>query len=88
MEGIFVIVLLSGLKTGWAVKPSFSIGLHARDRALLSSIQAFYGVGNIISNKATNSVMYSVCSIKELEVILNHFDSYPLITYLKKISWL
>jgi hypothetical protein len=54
--------------------------LHARDRALLSSIQAFYGVGNIISNKATNYVMYSVCSIKELEVILNHFDSYPLIT--------
>jgi hypothetical protein len=54
--------------------------LHYRDRALLSSIQAFFGVGNIRSNKATNSVTYSVCSIKELEVLINHFDSYPLIT--------
>jgi len=83
-EGMFVITITKtktrGNKSGWTVRPSFSIGLHVRDRALLDSIQAFFGVGNIRSNKATNSFMYSVYSIKELEVIINHFDKYPLIT--------
>jgi hypothetical protein len=65
-EAMFVVTVFntSDLKTGWSIKPSFSIGLHERDRALLSSIQAYFGVGHIRSHKATNSVMYSVNSIK------------------------
>ena len=39
----------------------------------------YFGVGNI-SIKAANSCVYSVQAIKDLDVILNHFDKYPLIT--------
>jgi len=47
---------------------------------LLEKIQAFFGVGNIsIGNN--NSVTYYVSSVNDLiNVIIPHFDKFPLIT--------
>jgi len=45
----------------------------------LNSIKSYFGVGNI-SIRANGSSVYYVQSIKDLDVILNHFDRYPLIT--------
>ena len=45
----------------------------------MKEIQNTLSVGNISKN-GTNSVIYSVDSIKEIPVIINHFDQYPLIT--------
>jgi hypothetical protein len=53
--------------------------LHKKDLPILNSIKAYFGVGNI-SVKANGSCVYYVQSIKDLDVILNHFDKYPLIT--------
>lgn len=70
----------SGYKLGWGVEPSFIICLHARELPLLEKIQAFFGVGDIsIGNN--NTVTYYVASIQALtNVIIPHFDRYPLIT--------
>lgn len=80
-EGCFSIKILENakLKTKWRVRPVFSITLHVKDLALLESIKNNLGVGNI-SKSGKKAVMYAVDSIKEIPVIINHFDKYPLVT--------
>jgi hypothetical protein len=53
--------------------------LHENDRALLELIKAFFGVGSI-TQQGQKSVQYRVTSIKELKVIISHFEKYPLMT--------
>lgn len=69
----------SKYKSGWRVETIFQINVHKKDKALLEKLQSYFGVGNIYDKKA-EYVQYSVNSIKDLKVILNHFDRYPLIT--------
>jgi hypothetical protein len=66
-------------KTNWRVKPIFSITLHKKDIVILECIKETLGVGKI-EIKEWSKVAYRVESIKELEVIINHFDKYPLVT--------
>lgn len=81
-EGCFIIGVSrnSKLSTGYRVKAIFQIHLHIRDRALLEKIQinSFEGVGYIQPDRDT--VIYSVSTVTDLEVIINHLDKYPLIT--------
>ena len=65
-------------QTGYQVIASFTIGLDKRDIALLKEIQLFFGVGNI--NTHGNMVYSKVTSIKDLSVIIAHFDKYLLLT--------
>ena len=67
-------------RTGYRVKATFSIGLHKRDLALLELIQQYLGVGSITNNLNTNGIIYRVSGLKELKVIISHFDKYPLLT--------
>jgi hypothetical protein len=67
------------MSTGWHCKPIFSIGLHNRDIKILEAIQRTLGVGKIYKH-GSDSIQYRVSSLKDLEVVLNHFDKYPLIT--------
>lgn len=67
---------------GYQIQVCFQIGLHKKDRALLEMIQSYFkGVGNILK-QGENLVQYRVTSIKDLEVIVEHFsvENYPLIT--------
>jgi GTP cyclohydrolase II len=50
---------------------------NKRDIALLEQIHKYFGVGKV--SIGSNAVI-SFDSIKELEVVINHFDKYPLIT--------
>ena len=81
-EGSFSLKIIkrSGYTHGWGVEPGFIISLHAKDLPLLEKIQSYFGIGNIsIGNN--NAVSYYVSSVQELtNVILPHFDKYPLIT--------
>jgi hypothetical protein len=53
--------------------------LHIKDLSLLYRIESFFGVGNISIN--AESVSYQVNSLKFLtEVIIPHFEKYPLLT--------
>jgi hypothetical protein len=72
------IVKSNSVKVGWVVQPVFQIGLHKKDINLLEKIQAFWGVGEIYHKE--ESCNYMVLSLRDLKVIINHFDNYPLIT--------
>lgn len=82
--------------TGWNVELCFQICLHKRDKALLEQIKNYFGslsapseqltspahgssVGNIYKHGA-NLIQYRVQSVKDLAVIINHFDKWRLIS--------
>ena len=66
-------------KLKWRVSPLFVIKLHIKDFAILELIKNTLMVGKIRKN-GVNSVQYVVESIKELQVIIDHFNKYPLVT--------
>lgn len=63
----------------WTVSPCFNITLHLRDIETLKAIQVFFnGVGGIATNNKL--AHYRVRSRDELQVIIDHFQKYPLHT--------
>lgn len=61
--------------------PGFIIQLHIKDEILLRKIHYFFGVGNISVRESNNTVRYEVQSLRAItNVIIPHFDKYPLIT--------
>ena len=53
--------------------------MHQKDRALLELIKTSLGVGQIYKH-GRDSIVVRVGSVKDLLVIIDHFDKYPLIT--------
>ena len=66
-------------KLKWRTSPVFVIKLHIKDIAILELIKNTLMVGKIRIN-GINSAQYVVESFQELQVIVNHFDMYPLVT--------
>ena len=60
-------------------KINLVISLHIGDLPLLELIPKFFGVGNI-TRFGKNGIIYRVSSINDLQLIISHFDKYPLIT--------
>lgn len=58
----------------------FSISLHSKDKTLLEKIKNFFGVGSIIFNENKNVARLLVYSIQDLEIIIQHFTKFILIT--------
>jgi len=80
-EGCFSLSIYKQGKnlTGWQVKPIFSISLHNKDIKLLEAIQRTFKTGKIYKH-GVDSMQYRVSSLNNLQIITDHFDSYPLIT--------
>jgi hypothetical protein len=80
-EGCFSVSISNNQdrKVGYSVKIFCQIGLHQKDLNVLEKIQSFFGVGNIYIKK-DNSAYFLVQSIQDLEIIIKHFDNYPLIS--------
>ena len=81
-EGCFLINIntRSDQKLGYNVNLMFKLKIHIRDKKLLDYIwNYFYNVGNITIRK-DGYVELIVSSIKDIKVLINHFDAYPLIT--------
>ena len=53
--------------------------MHKKDLLLLEAIQKTLGVGRI-TKSGKIALMFAVDSIKEMPIIINHFNKYPLIT--------
>lgn len=74
----------SANRTGFHLQLIFRIELHCRDALILNKVQFFFGVGNFRIQKSNNRstiAIYCVESIKDLtNVIISHFDKYPLLT--------
>ena len=91
-EGCFSIIIqiISPLKI--KVKASFEINLHIKDSRplrgrsqtdvnILYQIKSFFGVGNIYLRPSYNKAVYRVNKISDLiNVIIPHFNAYPLLT--------
>jgi hypothetical protein len=79
-EGSFIISMYKDEKSKmkWRVTPNFSIHIHTKDIAILESIRNTLGVGNVRQN-SRNTAIFRVDNIQELQIIVNHFNKYPLI---------
>jgi LAGLIDADG endonuclease len=67
-------------KTGRSARPEFRTALHKKDRPLLEAIKTFFDNVGCITKLGEDSIIYKIRSLKELVVIINHFDEYTLIT--------
>ncbi len=83
-EGSFVLSITKSntVRSGWIIKPRFRLRLHLqkKDLFILEAIQKFLGVGKVYVQGTNSAVEYRVFSIKELGVVLDHFDKFPLIS--------
>jgi hypothetical protein len=82
-EGCFYVEISKNplrVQTGYGVRVKFQFGLHKKDRALLESIQTYFGGVGYIIKQTEDSFQYTITSFKDLTVVLNHFESYPLKT--------
>lgn len=79
-EGYFSINIVKSIKVniGWAVSLHYGLNVHLKDKQLLKEIQSFFKVGNV--RQGDNNCQFVVTSLKDLEVIIDHFDNYPLIS--------
>jgi hypothetical protein len=82
-EGSFTVSVLksSSTKTGWNVNVRFTITAHITDLDLMLNLKQFFceDIGKISIFKDTCS--YRVNKLKDiLEIIIPHFDKYPLAT--------
>lgn len=74
------IVKRSDQLLGFNVNLVFKLKLHSRDIELLKSIRNTLGqIGNITIRK-DSYVEFIVSSKKDIEILIKHFDSYPLLT--------
>jgi hypothetical protein len=69
----------SDVLLGYSVSLSFKIKLHSKDKELLDKIFHFFNLGKIYIRK-DGYIEYVVNSIKDIQVIIHHFNNYPLIT--------
>nr|YP_010714095.1 LAGLIDADG homing endonuclease [Fuscoporia gilva]WDD39658.1 LAGLIDADG homing endonuclease [Fuscoporia gilva] len=84
-EGCFSFAIKPDAKSKlkWRTSPIFIIKLHIKDIAILELIKNTLMVGKIRTN-GINSAQYVVETIKELQVVINYFNKYPLRT--EKVS--
>ena len=75
-------------RVGWGVTPNFKINLHIKDVLMLRKLQGFFGIGTIYLNEKNNTASYMIQSLRDItNVIIPHFDKYPLLTQ-KKADYL
>lgn len=72
-------------KTGWLVQPCFQLGFHIKDKELLLKVKSFFNnVGSIYPINKNKALLYQVRNLKDInEIIIPHFEQYPLITQKK-----
>lgn len=80
-EGCFTTSIFkdSRMLLKWQVKPIFKITVHNKDINILEALQRTWGVGKIYKH-SDNASVYRVSSLKNLRIIINHFEKYPLLT--------
>ena len=71
----------NNLKIGWNVQLRMQISLHKKDKPLLEDIKKYFGSQVVnITKERLESIQFRVSSVKDLTVIIDHFNKYPLIT--------
>lgn len=80
-EGSFTLTVRksSKLTCGWESSACFAIGVDKKDKDLLNAVQAYFGVGQVAKGEK-NVYRYQVRKLNDLNIIIDHFNKYPLIT--------
>ena len=80
-EGSFGLYLAkdSSTRSGYQIQATFQRTLHKNDYALLEMVKEYFGVGGIYKD-GDRYIKYSVRSLKDLAIIIKHFEEYPLLT--------
>jgi len=63
-------------RLGLTISPRFGICMHKRDSVLIKKIKNYFKVG--MYKESGLFCYFEVSSIKELEIIINHFKYFPL----------
>lgn len=81
-EGCFHISVLRNAEyfCGYSVSLVFEINLIRTDHDLLCKLQDFFSVGGVSFQDKRNKAVYRVGAFKDMHVLINHFDQFPLIT--------
>lgn len=90
-EGSFMISFgkTSEARFGFRIRAIFQINLHKKDIELLKNIQEFFGgVGYITTDAANDTSAFRARSIKDLQIIIAHFDKFPLKTKKARRLWI
>jgi hypothetical protein len=66
-------------RMGYQIQAIFKIAIHKKDYDVLDAIQKFFGLGKITKHGDT-TLQYTVKSLADLQVIISHFDKYPLMS--------
>ncbi len=72
-------------KLGWAVKLCFRIALHVKDIGILDKIYEYFN-GGLVSSDVDCRIRFE--SLKDLDLVITHFDKFPLRTKKKIGSYL
>ena len=82
-EGCFMVIARKKPRSnlGWKIEANFSINLHKWDVKLLNNIKDFFGGIGQVSKERNGCCDFTVRSLDQIiNVILPHFDKYPLKT--------
>jgi LAGLIDADG endonuclease len=86
-EGCFTITFSPrrGLRTGWEVRPSFSVSQNADRGEVILIIKEYFGCGSIRPDRSDKTIKYEVRRIDDLiEKVIPHFERYPLLSSKQK----
>jgi hypothetical protein len=69
------------LRTGWEVRPSFSVSQNGDRAEVLHLMMEQFGCGTIRPDRSDKTLKYEVRNIRHLvERVIPHFRSYPLLS--------
>jgi LAGLIDADG endonuclease len=71
----------STLRTGWEVRPSFSVSQNGDRAEVLHLMMDYFQCGSIRPDRSDKTLKYEVRDIRNLiERVIPHFRSYPLLS--------
>ena len=69
------------LRTGWEVRPSFSVSQNADRAEVLHMLVDYFRCGGIRPDRSDKTLKYEVRDIRNLvDSVIPHFRSYPLLS--------
>ena len=77
-EGCFSARLSNYKNTKFFIVPVFSFHMHLNDLEILYSLKIFFGVGSVRTDQT--GTHYQVTGLYKLQILLNHFKRYSLLT--------
>ena len=82
-EGCFTVSISPRrtLRTGWEVRPSFSVSQNGDRAEVLQLIQAYFGCGSIRPDRSDRTLKWETRRLEDLlERVIPHFIDYPLLS--------